>query len=81
MYVINDVTLCNVNTMLNKNIVECFKDEELVELDYNIIDDMIDKKQKAEKEQKEQKNIFKYKSNIQKKFEADAQKKIYKKKN
>ena len=44
MYVINDCSLSNIDTMLNKNIIKCFADEELVELDHNIIDDMIDKK-------------------------------------
>ena len=44
MYVIGDCSLGNIDTMLNKTIIKCFAEEELVELDYNIIDDTIDKK-------------------------------------
>ena len=39
MYVIGDCSLGNVDTMLNKNIIQCFAEEELVEVDYNIIDE------------------------------------------
>jgi hypothetical protein len=44
MYVINDVTLSNDETMLNKNIINCFDEEDLSAVDLNIIDDMVEKK-------------------------------------
>ena len=47
MYVMNDVSLSNVNTMLNKNIVQCLDDTPL-ELEYNLIDDIVKVKQNAD---------------------------------
>jgi hypothetical protein len=44
MYVINDVSLSNVNTMLNKNLVQCMDDTPL-ELEYNLIEDLVQVKQ------------------------------------
>ena len=72
MYVINDCTLANVDTMLNKNIINCFEEEDLSAVDHNIIDNMVEKAKVVEQAKAVKpvfkimksytKNIYKFKS-------------------